>query len=222
MPLRERKDFTAEINADTTRDKILNAAGEVFAERGFEGATVRAITERAGVNIAAVNYHFRDKTELYTRVVMDACAVPETVREAMLQSVESPEKRIRNLIYIFLRYLLDPDRAVWKQKLTAREFANPSAALDELVKHAIRPLREEFLMPAVNELADGRLSRRQLCLVSSSIMGQCLYYLQNRPLLNRLIPHFKIGRSEIADVADHITQFSLGGIKELTRQVSRS
>ena len=64
----------SEVSEENTRDKILNAAGEVFAEQGFEGATIRAITERAGVNVAAVNYHFRDKAELYTRVVVDACS----------------------------------------------------------------------------------------------------------------------------------------------------
>jgi TetR/AcrR family transcriptional regulator, regulator of cefoperazone and chloramphenicol sensitivity len=222
MTLREQKDFASEINEENTRDKILNAAGEVFAERGFEGATVRAITERAGVNIAAINYHFRDKSELYTRVVMNACAVPETLREAMMQSIESPEKRIRSLVFIFLRYLLDPARPAWKRKLTSREFSTPSAALDELVEHAIRPLREEFLMPTVNELTGGRLPRRQLCLISSSIMGQCLYYLQNRPMIDRLIPHFKIGKSEITEIAEHITRFSLAGITELARQVDHS
>ncbi len=57
---------TPELSEENTRDKILNAAGEVFAEYGFEGATIRSITERAEVNVAAVNYHFRDKAELYT------------------------------------------------------------------------------------------------------------------------------------------------------------
>jgi len=74
MIVREKKGIAPEGSEEKTRDKILSAAGEVFAEQGFEGATIRAITERAGVNVAAVNYHFRDKAELYTRVVDDACS----------------------------------------------------------------------------------------------------------------------------------------------------
>ena len=69
-------------SSETTRDKILSAAGEVFAEQGFERATIRAITERAGVNLAAVNYHFRDKAELYTRVVVDACSAQAGLGQA--------------------------------------------------------------------------------------------------------------------------------------------
>ena len=47
-----------------TSDRLLEAAGEVFAEQGFHRATVRQITERARVNVAAINYHYRDKAEL--------------------------------------------------------------------------------------------------------------------------------------------------------------
>ena len=68
MIVREKRGAAPEVSEERTRDKILSAAGEVFAEQGFEGATIRAITERAGVNVAAVNYHFRDKAELYTRI----------------------------------------------------------------------------------------------------------------------------------------------------------
>src|ERR1700726_2834007 len=217
MAVQEKRGVVPEVSEEKTRDKILNAAGEVFAEQGFEGATIRAITERAGVNVAAVNYHFRDKAELYTLVVLDACSARAAWSDVIAEAPVSPEERLRSLIFHFLRYLLDPDRAAWKRRLMAREMANPTSALDELVEKNIRPLRNEFLLPTLRELTGGKLSPRQLSLISISVMGQCHYYLQGQPIIERLNPDFKIGRGEIAEIAEHIARFSLAGIAELTR-----
>ena len=58
---------------DATRDRLLMAAGEVFAEKGFDKATVREICQAANVqNIAAVNYYFGDKERLYIESVKRA------------------------------------------------------------------------------------------------------------------------------------------------------
>ncbi len=217
MIVRGKKDAAPDGTEENTRAKILGAAGEVFAELGFEGATIRAITERAGVNVAAVNYHFRDKAELYTRVVVDACSARAAWREVIAEAPDSPEERLRSLIYHFLEYLLDPDRAAWKRRLMAREMANPTSALDELVEKNIRPLRNEFLLPTLHELTGGKLTRRQLSLISISVMGQCHYFLQGQPIIERLNPDFKIDRAQIAEIAEHIARFSLAGIAELTR-----
>jgi len=202
--------------------KILSAAGEVFAEQGFEGATIRAITERAGVNVAAVNYYFRDKAELYTQVLGDACLARAAFREVMAGADGPPEEKLRNLVSCFLKYLLDPGLPAWKRRLMAREMTNPTTALDELVEKNIRPMREEFLLPTLRELTDGCLNRRQLSLIGASIMGQCLYFLQSRPIIERLNPDFKTGKAEIEELAEHITRFSLAAIAELTRQARRS
>jgi AcrR family transcriptional regulator len=210
-----------ELNEENTRDKILNAAGEVFAEYGFEGATIRAITERADVNVAAVNYHFRDKAELYNRVVVDACSARAASRDALAEA-GSPEERLHSLISHFLEYMLGPDRPAWKRRLMAREMSNPTTALDELVEKNIRPFRDEFLLPTLRELTGDRFNRRQLSFIGSSIMGQCLYFHQSRPIIERLNPDFKIGKAEIEEIADHITRFSLAAITELTRQARRS
>jgi hypothetical protein len=53
-------------------------------------------------------------------------------------------------------------------------------------------------------------------------MGQCLYFLQSRAIIDRLNPDFKIGKTEITEIAEHITRFSLGAIAEMTRQARRS
>ena len=117
---------------------------------------------------------------------------------------------------------LDPDRAAWKRRLMAREMANPTSALDELVEKNIRPFRNEFLLPTLRELTGDKLSQRQLSLISISVMGQCHYLLQGQPIIERLNPDFKIGKEEITEIAEHVTRFSLAGIAELTRRAPRS
>ena len=59
----------------------------------------------------------------------------------MAEAADSPEERLRSLIYHFLEYLLDPARPNWKRRLLAREMANPTTALDELVDKNIRSFR---------------------------------------------------------------------------------
>jgi TetR/AcrR family transcriptional regulator, regulator of cefoperazone and chloramphenicol sensitivity len=223
MVTKERRPRTEipELSEENTRDKILNAAGEIFAEYGFEGATIRAITERAEVNVAAVNYHFRDKAELYNRVLVDACSARAAWHDVMAEAADSPEERLRSLIAHFLEYMLGPNRPAWKRRLMAREMANPTTALDELVEKNIRPFRDEFLAPTLSELTGGRFSRRQLSYIGSSVMGQCLYFHQSRPIIERLNPDFKIGEAEIEEITDHITRFSLAAIAELARQARR-
>ncbi len=171
-----------------------------------------------------MNYHFRDKAELYTRLVLDACSARSAWRDAMAEAPDSPEERLRSLIYHFLEYLLDPDRAAWKRRLMAREMANPTSALDELVeKSGFVRFEIEFLLltPPVS-WTGGKLSPRQLSLISISVMGQCHYFLQGQPIIERLNPDFKIGRTEIAEIAEHIARFSLAGIAELTRSPRRT
>src|SRR5271170_2875404 len=106
-----------------TRELILNAAGRIFAENGFHATTVRQITREAGVNLAAVNYHFHDKQELYFSALKSAYQA--AARTAAADTAGSPEKRLRAFVHGFLGYLLDPKRPAWQGRLIAREMAEP-------------------------------------------------------------------------------------------------
>src|SRR5215475_15617031 len=82
-----------------TRQRVLEAAGEVFAARGFRAATVREICQRAKANLAAVNYHFGDKERLYAAVLQYTfhCAEPYPL-DLGLGGEASEEERLRAFI----------------------------------------------------------------------------------------------------------------------------
>ena len=114
--------------ADETRRRLLEAAGETFAEKGFRAATVREICGRAGANLAAVNYHFGDKEQLYVETVRYAhlAGAEGPPPEFDVDATESPERKLERFVRGFLQRLLDPARPTWHARLMAREMTEPS------------------------------------------------------------------------------------------------
>jgi len=200
-----------------TRERLIDAAGEVFAAQGFHAATVRQITEKAGVNIAAINYHFRDKNELYAACLRAAkCTAIEAAGEWECAS-RVPEDRLRHFIDRMVRRLLDPDRPKWHHALMNREMSEPSGALDQLVEEGIRPDCRE-LEAIVTELTGGAVSRDRVFLIGFSVVAQCLFYLQNRPIIERLYPKFRSRPPAVETLVEHIHEFSIAAIRAIARK----
>src|SRR5471032_3336158 len=101
--------------APETRELILDAAARIFARNGFRATTVRQITREAGVNLAAVNYHFHDKHELYVSVLKRAHQSAANTADA--DHAGPPRQQLRIFIHNFLAYLLDPKRPKWQGRL---------------------------------------------------------------------------------------------------------
>jgi len=192
-----------------TRELILNAAGRIFAENGFHATTVRQITREAGVNLAAVNYHFHDKQELYVNVLKHAYQAAAKTAEA--ERVGSPQQQLRIFIRNFLAHLLDPNRPEWQGVLIAREMAKPTKALDRLATESIQPVKRR-LIGIVSKLLGPGVPEAQVNLSCASIIGQSLHYVHCREMISRLFPKAISLPRDIETLTEHITQFSLGGL----------
>ena len=168
---------TATLPVADTRERLLEAAGQVFSERGFRAATVREIVQKAGgANIAAVNYHFRDKEGLYASVLERSAreAVAKYPPHGGLPPGAAPEEQLRAFVRSLLLRIFDQGGGAVHGKLMAREMIEPTRALDRIVEQMIRPLYGR-LCGIVKALAGPRVSLRQIEASAKSVVGQCLF-----------------------------------------------
>jgi AcrR family transcriptional regulator len=206
-----------------TRQRLLEAAGEVFAERGFRKTTIREICRRAQANLAAVNYHFGDKEGLYAAVIKYAYAC--ALEKYPLAQRESEEVPAADRLHAFIRSLLisvlDKGTPAWLGKLMAREMIEPTRALDDLVESIISPMGQK-LGAIVRELLGGQVPDNLVHRCQTSIIGQCLHYRNARPVIQRLFPEHQYSPEDIAAMADHITRFSLAALRGLAKDNGRA
>jgi TetR/AcrR family transcriptional regulator, regulator of cefoperazone and chloramphenicol sensitivity len=199
---------------DNTRAKLLDAAGQVFAEVGYHAATIRKICARAGTNIALVNYHFRDKFGLYTEVLRQSVCADQlqAVRNLLAQGAP-PEDILRVLIRARLQSACGGDRPDWHFRIMAHELAQPTPALSQVINETMRPIYGRL-----REIIGGLLGlspddgKTRLC--AHSVMSQVLFYALARPVLVRLWPEFKMTPEQLDQIADHIADFSLAYLRE--------
>ena len=197
-----------------TEKRLLEAAGEIFAEVGYRAATVRQICEKAGANIAAVNYHFGDKEGLYMAVLR---SVPDAHAEKFpadrgLPPGATVEQRLAAYIESLLNRVFDEGRPGWHSKIMAREMIEPTRALDTLVAEIARPVHQE-LASIIRELLGSRATADAVRLCTLSVLSQCVYYHHARSVLSRLYPEQEYSSGDTSQLADHITRFSLGALE---------
>jgi AcrR family transcriptional regulator len=198
--------------SDPTRTRLIEAAGQEFAERGFEGATIRSICARAEANLAAVNYHFGDKERLYQAAVLEAhrqgCVGPEVLES--LGEIEDPVEALRRFVGHMLRHVFAIRDDSWQHRLFTREIMAPTAACDTLVRERIRP-RFEFLNRILARLSP-ELDESRRTAAAFSVIGQCIFYRMGRPITERLLGPEQLVLLDIEFLTDHITTFTLAAL----------
>ncbi|MGE0710468.1 MAG: CerR family C-terminal domain-containing protein [Planctomycetota bacterium] len=198
------------VSPPSTRERLLEAAGEVFAAQGFAGATVRAICQRADANVAAVNYHFGDKESLYREALRYAFTqLHARVPTPAPDPTQSFAERLRAQTEALLERLLLAGES-WHGRLIAREMADPSPALREVAERYFQPQVEQ--LERLLEETCPALSGPERRLHVLGLIAQCVFFRHARPVLDLLYGAAAFGRADLPLLSRHIAAQFLRGI----------
>ncbi|MCB9853563.1 MAG: CerR family C-terminal domain-containing protein [Phycisphaerales bacterium] len=191
----------------------MDAAGRLFAAKGFEEANVREICRAAGVNIAAVRHHFGSKEGLYRAVVVRSHkGFLEQEPFPKFEAGDDPAVALERAIEQMLRIMLVRRGAhPYAGQLISRELRSPTAVLDELVENVMKPLRCE-LERIVAALLGGANSPRLRGQCANFVIGLCVFHDLGKEALKRFGYPPPERAADVPKLAGLITKFALSGI----------
>jgi AcrR family transcriptional regulator len=214
----------AEGDGEKTREHLLETAGRVFADKGFDTATGKEICELAGANVAAVVYHFGSLDGLYAAVLLEAR--DHLVSTAMLASViagdRDPNAKIESFIGLLVKTLAGRGSRSWAARVIGREIISPSKTGGEFTDRELQG-RAKLLKTLVSELTglppdDDVVSRGAASIIAPFL----LLLIVDRRRLERAFPTFNIRWDSGDDFTSYMTQFVLGGLAAVARQARDS
>jgi AcrR family transcriptional regulator len=201
---------------DLTKERILDTAEILFAQKGYQAVSVREITSAAQCNLAAVNYHFGNKENLYLEVfrsrwVPRAQRLHESFRKYLAsQDSLSEATVVRALAKAFVDGPLSDDERLRHSQLMTREMTQPTKAFEHVAEQVIQPFFKE-VVERLDSVSPNKVGEEEMLLNIFSIFAMALYFNFARIAVNRLTgrtydPSFR------AQLVEQITQFSLRGL----------
>lgn len=209
----------AHVTESETRARLLQAACAVFAAQGFRAATVREICGQAGVNVAAVGYHFGSKEALYAEALKASAlrVVAQYPATGELADGAAWQDRLRVFIgAVFARMGAQGEQA-WHGQMVSREMIEPTPALQGLVDEVIRP-QAACLGAIVRDALGPAAPDAMVQAGARSVIGQCLFYHHCRPVLERLDPGAAcaFGPAQMEVLAAQVADFSIAALQALS------
>jgi TetR/AcrR family transcriptional regulator, regulator of cefoperazone and chloramphenicol sensitivity len=199
-------------NDQATRLRLIEVATRLFSAQGYKHVTIRAISHEARANVAAVNYHFRDKLGLYREVLESAFAVVSHTTDRAIQEGRgrSAEDKLRAYIRVHCEAIMASSGPSVLQQLIHRETQEPTIGLDDVLERTFKP-RFEYLFGVVGDLLVLPPTDPRVRLSAFSIHGLILMFRPN-PVTERIGAQLKISFST-EQITEHLLAFSLAAIE---------
>jgi AcrR family transcriptional regulator len=200
----------------SAQHRLLDAAERLFADHGFDATSVRDITKNADCNVAAVNYHFGNKENLYTEVfrrrmtaLRDARLAGIQVVMAQTQAQPTLEELLRTFATAFLEPLIDQTDGRTFMKLMVREMSDPRLPrkmfVDELAGPTFTALGQ-----SIRKLCPS-LKREKTLLSIISLIGQLVHVIHINEIVD--MEQFVGAAPGLTEMVEHIVDFSAAGIR---------
>lgn len=201
-----------------TRQRLLEAAGGVFARRGYTGATTEEICREAGVNNASICYYFGGKENLYREVWRRLTERDEEELNQLLGLELPPDEKLLAYLRIILSKILSDDEDARRlQLLVYREMASPSPINQEIFDHYLQSARDLFV-----GLLDSFFGRP----CSPFLINQCFLCLQSSlfwlidirekdNLNSENLKGYLNDTTHSEELAANLLAFSMGGMRAL-------
>jgi len=194
--------------SQTTKERLLQAANRVFTEQGYEGATVQMIAEAAGANIAAVNYHYGSKADLYAEYAASHLKSVMAKMPRLADRPADPLGQLRKFIaWFFIRFQPDAPLRRLNQDMLQMKPDFTTVILEQVIRPEFANCRE--LVTAI--LPPGTPETDIRCWVKS-IISLCTGPLHGAHLYPQLFPGVTDEATEMQHYVDHLAQFIADGL----------
>ncbi len=197
-------------STEDTRQRLLKAARRLFAERGYDGASVRAITRAAGSNVAAVGYHFGSKEALYKEVIR---AMDDPLAERIVALSRDEDTPVRQRIRILLQEVFQP---LWDNPDQTRFMVELRLYRTEWLAdlaQILAPITEALIRLVQQGQSEGTIRAGDPLLLAMSLMSQPVYFmLVTRKIPQGILPVEPSTEAGRAVYLDHMVDFALAGL----------
>jgi AcrR family transcriptional regulator len=198
--------------SEITRERIFNAAERLFAERGYDSTSIRAIVAKARVNQAAINYHFAGKDGLYREILRTAfrALTEHQVGHAEETKTMSREEALAEFVRHQLRPLLARDDLARHIRLFNWEAAHPTAVFRKLMTEEAVP----FMGLAIDLVRRfmPKADQRTLTVAAIWLIGQCSVFVRNREQLAGPPIALALDEAAVEKLAGLVSHWAIAGL----------
>jgi AcrR family transcriptional regulator len=207
----------------STRERLLETAGEVFAEKGFDRSTGKEICARASVNVAAINYYFGSFEHLYGAVLEEAQKRFITFDDivAVVARQKDAKGKLRALVGLAAQRLTAPVSKSWAFRVIAREMPAPSKTFMALREREIPP-RAILMKQLVSEIVGLPAEHPAVARAALSIIAPfAMLSIADRGFLERAFPSLPLDETGATALADHFYHYAMAGLADVKKRAGK-